>query len=222
MTWLSYRTRRVLRWTVAMLVWCSFAPQRIAAAADAPDVPRLAGTWKLDAGKSESAIKKIEASRGRSTWGHQRTVGGPRVGRDSVNMVAPREATQGARPDAPPPGVRTPELRLMTRPPDTLVIEQTDSTVVLFARGAPLEVLVIGLPQDKAGSVAPEAVHIPATWSDGRLLALRQDDRRARASQKFELSADGRTLTLTVAREPYEDGVPPLELRRVYVRESTD
>jgi hypothetical protein len=215
---LSLNARTALIWSIALAL-CTLPPRTIAADTGAPALPRLAGTWKLDVEKSESAIKKIEASRGRGSWGHQRRMGGSLVGRDSVDLVPPREATRRSRPDAPPPGTRTPELRLMTRPPDSLVIEQTDSTVVLFARGAALEVLVIGLPQDKAGSVEPGAVHIPATWSDGRLLALRQDERRARASQKFELSADARTLTLTVAREPYEDGVPPLELTRVYVRE---
>jgi hypothetical protein len=106
----------------------------------------------------------------------------------------------------------------MIRPPTSLLIEQTDSTVVLFAQGLPIEVLVVGLPQDKAGTVEPGAPHITATWSEHRLLTLREDDRGGRATQQFVLSADGRSFTLTLRREPRDD-TPPLEIRREYRRD---
>jgi hypothetical protein len=106
----------------------------------------------------------------------------------------------------------------MMRPPASMLIEQTDSTVILFEQGLPIEVLVIGLPQDKAGTVEPAAVHLTASWSAGRLLTLREDDRGGRATQQFALSPDGKSLTLILRREPRDDR-PVLEIRREYRRD---
>ena len=208
--------RRVAAVTGVIVLVSAAPPHRCCAAADPPAAPTLAGAWRLDVEASDSARKKMDATRNRGTWGHQRTHRGGGMRDVPVDLVPPRGALDGAHHDSL---AASPELRLMMRPPGRLAIEQTDSTVVLLAGGMPLEVLVVGLPQDKAGTVAPGAVHVPAAWSAGRLLAVRQDERRARASQRLELSPDGRTLTLTVAREPYEDDVPPLELKRIYVRE---
>jgi hypothetical protein len=111
-----------------------------------------------------------------------------------------------------------PEQRLMMRPPASMLIEQTDSTVVLFEQGLPIEVLVIGLPQDKAGTVEPAAPHIVASGAGARRLTLREDARGGRATQQFTLSPDGKSLTLILRREPRDDR-PVLEIRREYRRD---
>ena len=195
--------------------------------------PSLAGVWTLDVEKSDSAREKMEALRragGRgSRGGMDGGMGGGMGGGPGGGGM--RGGMGGGRPRRGPGDVpgngdprerqRGPEMRLMTRPPASMLIEQTDSTVVLFEQGLPIEVLVIGLPQDKAGTVEPEAVHIPASWSAARLLALREDERGGRAAQQFALSADGRSLTLTLRREPRDD-TPPLEIRREYRRDDGD
>ncbi len=109
----------------------------------------------------------------------------------------------------------------MMRPPASMLIKQTDSTVVLFEQGLPIEVLVLGLPQDKAGTVEPDALHITASWSGRRLLTLREDERGGRATQLFALSPDGKSFTLTLRREPRDD-MPPFEIKREYRRDDGD
>jgi hypothetical protein len=188
----------------------------------------LAGVWTLDVEKSDSAQEKMEALRRAGGRGPGGGMGGGMRGGGRRGGGMPGGIGRGRPPRGPGEGPgegeprerpRDPEQRLMMRPPASILIEQTDSTVVLFEQGLPIEVLVIGLPQDKAGAIEPGAIHIPASWSAGRLLALREDDRGGRATQQFALSADGRSLTLTLRREPREDGVPPLEIRREYRRD---
>jgi hypothetical protein len=187
---------------------------------DPTGTPTLAGVWTLDVEKSDSAREKMEAMRSSGGRGMRGGLGGGMGGGPM------RGGGGGSRPPrGPDPGsgegrrhARGPEMRLMVRPPASLLIEQTDSTVVLFEQGLPIEVLVVGLPQDKAGTVEPEATHINASWSGARLLALREDERGGRAAQELALSADRKVLTLTLRREPRDDA-PPIEIRRVYRRE---
>jgi hypothetical protein len=176
-------------------------------AAEAP--PALAGVWILDAAKSDHADEMIP----RMSGGRR-----PRAGRIGGMGGGPRGVPREGRPDGERRDrPRGPEMRLMVRPPDSLLIEQTDSTVALFEHGSPIEVLVVGPPQDRAATVEPEALHINATWSGRRLVALREDGPGGRASQQLVVSDDGRSFTLTLRREP-DDDRPPIEMRRVYRR----
>ena len=226
----SPRWPRPLVWSAVALLStvCAF-PAR-AAEQESAASPTLAGAWKLDIDKSDNAQEKMQAMRdsgGRGprgggmgggfgggggggmrggVWSGGRSRGGPGEGPDDS---AARDRQRG------------PEMRLITKPPSSMLIEQTDSTVVLFEQGLPIEVLVVGPPQDKAGTVDPEAPHITASWSGSRLLTLREDERGGRATQQFALSADGKSFTLTLRREPRDDA-PALEIRREYRREDAD
>ena len=189
---------------------------------DSAGPPKLAGVWTLDAGKSDSAREKMQAMRPPEDRGMRGGFGGGMGGGPVPGGMGGGRRPRGSGRDPgegegrrPPRG---PEMRLIMQPPASVLIEQTDSTVVLFEQGLPIEVLVVGLPQDKAGTVEPEATHINASWSGARLLALREDERGGRAAQELALSADRKVLTLTLRREPRDDA-PPLEIRRVYRRE---
>src|SRR4029077_19967438 len=118
-------------------------------------------------------------------------------------------------------GPRGPEMRLIMKPPASMLVEQSDSTIVLYEQGLPIEVLVLGAPQNRADAVDKEAPHIPASWSASRLTAIREDERGGRATQTFALAADGRSFTLTLRREPRDDR-PALEIRREYRREDAN
>lgn len=127
----------------------------------------------------------------------------------------------------------------MGQPPVTLLIEQTDGTVVLSENGLAIEVLIIGARHAEtsqetaaestanrrsdsvAASVEPEAPHRRAAWTGGQLLAERDDPRGGHASQRFAVSPDHKTLTLIVGREGRQ-GMRALELRRVYRRYEGD
>jgi hypothetical protein len=112
-------------------------------------------------------------------------------------------------------------MRLLARPPATLLIEQVDGTVVLSENGDAIEVLVLATADSAAAAVEHAAPHVHAEWKAGRLLAEREDPRGGRASQRFELNPAGDTLTLTVRREG-AGGRPPLELARIYHRYQGD
>ncbi len=77
-------------------------------------------------------------------------------------------------------------------------------------------------PADSLGvSLEPAAPHLRAAWTEKRLITQRDDPRGGRVSQRFELAPEGKTLTLVVRRAGRE-GMPPLELRRVYRRYEGD
>lgn len=211
---------RPLLWGAAALLAAFVSLPPSAAAEDAPRDTTFAGLWKLDVGKSDHAetMGGMRGPGGRGSWGGgARPTGGGMPG--GMGGRPPGGPGDGPSERGPGRRPRGPESRLMMQPPDTLLIEQTDSTVVLIERGLPIEVLVIGLPQGKAGTVDPEAPHITASWSGKRLLALREDERGGRASQQFALSADGRSLTLILRREPRDAEMPPIELKREYRRD---
>jgi hypothetical protein len=227
----SPRWPRPLLWSALAVLSTVYTFPTRAAAQASPAPPTLAGAWKLDVEKSDNAQEKMESMRrsgGRGPrggwgggwggggwggggmrgggWGGGRSRGGPG---GSPNDSAARDRQRG------------PEMRLMMKPPASMLIEQTDSTVVLFEQGLPIEVLVVGLPQNKAGAIDPEAMHITASWSGNRLLTLREDERGGRETQQFALSADGKSFTLTLRREP-RDEMPAFEMKREYRREDAD
>lgn len=222
----STRWLRFASWGSIALLSTGLTLSARAAPPDSAGTPTLAGVWTLDVGKSDSAEEKMAATRRADRGGRRGGMGGGmRGGRPGGGM--PGGMGRGGPPrgpgDGPPEGERRerpndPEMRLMMRPPASMLIEQTDSTVVLFEQGLPIEVLVLGLPQDRAGTVEPAAPHIVASWSGNRLLTLREDARGGRATQQFALNADGRSLTLTLRREPRDD-TPPIEIRREYRRD---
>lgn len=221
------RRPRSLSWgMVAILATVVTLPAH-AAEPESSGPPTLAGVWTLDVEKSDSARERMEAMRRAGGRGPAGGMGGSMRGGGRRGGGMPGGMGRGGPPRGPGEGPgegeprerpRDPEQRLMMRPPASILIEQTDSTVVLFEQGLPIEVLVIGLPQDKAGAVEPQAPHITATWSGGRLLTLREDDRGGRATQQFALSPDGMSFTLTLRREPRDD-TPPLEIKRQYRRD---
>ena len=221
------RRPRSISWGVVAILAIVVTLPVHAAEPDSGGPPTLAGVWTLDVEKSDSAQEKMEAMRRAGGRGSRGGMGGGMRGGGRRGGGMPGGMGRGGPPRGPGEGPGEgetrerpgdPEHRLMMRPPASILIEQTDSTVVLFEQGLPIEVLVIGLPQDRAGAVEPGAPHITASWSAGRLLTLREDDRGGRGTQQFALSADGKSFTLTLRREP-RDGATTLELKRVYRRD---
>lgn len=221
--------RRRLFW-IAAAILPAFAALAAHAADAPPPVPSLAGVWSYDAAKSDSAQQKMDTMRpqGRGTRGGGGWGGGMGGGRRGGGWSGAGMGGGGGRPPGGPGDeprgerdLRGPEMRLIMKPPASMLVEQTDSTIVLYEQGLPIEVLVLGLPQNRAGTVGPEAPHIPASWSANRLTAIREDERGGRATQQFALAADGKSFTLTLRREPRDDR-PALEIRREYRREDTN
>jgi hypothetical protein len=229
----SLRWPRPLLWSAVALLSTVYAFPARASEQESAASPMLAGAWKLDVGKSDNAQEKMQAMRGSGGRGPRGggMGGGFGGGGGGMRGGGMRGGMGGGRPRGGPgegpddsaarDRQRGPEMRLIMKPPASMLIEQTDSTVVLFEQGLPIEVLVVGPPQDKAGTIDPEAPHITASWNGSRLLTLREDERGGRATQQFALSADGKSFTLTLRREPRDDA-PALEIKREYRREDAD
>jgi len=229
--------RAPLSWAAIALV-SAFAALPAAAQAPAP-ASSLAGVWNYEAAKSDSAQQKMEAMRpqgggggrrGGGGWGGGMGGGGGRRGGGGWGGAGGGGmGGGGGRPPRGPGdessgdrgGARGPEMRLIMKPPTSMLVEQTDSTIVLYEQGLPIEVLVLGAPQNRADAVDKEAPHVPASWSGARLTAIREDERGGRATQTFAIAADGKSFTLTLRREPRDDR-PALEIRREYRREDAN
>jgi hypothetical protein len=217
---------RPLLWSAVAILAAFIALPASAAAPDSSGTTTLAGLWKLDVKNSDSAQDKLQGMRrsgGRGSWeGGGRPHGGGMGGGGMRGGMGggrpPRGAGEGPGEGGPGDRPRSPETRLMMQPPASLLIEQTDSTIVLIEKGLPIEVLVVGLPQGKASTVEPDVPHVTASWTGKSLLALREDERGGRATQEFTISADGKSFTLILRREPRDDR-PAMELKREYRRD---
>jgi hypothetical protein len=107
-----------------------------------------------------------------------------------------------------------------------LLIEQTDSTLVLSERGQTLKVLALGDPAIVAAAVEPDAPHYSAKWRGKVLSAERVSSRGGKLTQTFELEKDEKQLVIITRREPPSGRqgsmAQPLELKRVYDRYEGD
>ncbi len=235
---------RGLATALTLVLAAAAAPARAAEtpASRAPNA--LDGVWKLNEAQSESFQKKMAELRGDSGGGPGEGRGGGRGMRGGEGGMGGRPeggwgghgghggggegrgpGREGGGPggDGGGPegagGDRTPRLNLLARPPLMLVVEQSDSAVVLSERGDLLETLVIAGAVDTVAPSGPPRV--AARWAGKRLEAEGAGPRGGKLRQTYQLSADGNQLTVVVRAEGV-NGRPPIELKRVYDRYQGD
>jgi hypothetical protein len=209
-----------------------------AGAADAP--PRFGGEWKLNEKKSEDFREKMQAMRGPGGeggggggmhggfgggggggWGGHGGGGGGYGGggggwggRHGGGGQGSRGAGPNAEGGGPPDSTRQAEMRWLMEPPAMLLIEQTDSTVVLSDKGTTIQTLAF----NAAAGAAPSAASGPlydAKWKGSHLEATRSGARGRKVSETFELGGDGKVLTIVTKVEAGQDR-PTVEFKRVY------
>jgi hypothetical protein len=112
------------------------------------------------------------------------------------------------------------DMHDLARPPLMMLIEQSDSTVVLSERGQTLRVMALGDPVIVGAAIEPDAPHVGAKWHGSTLIAEHTGP-RGKLTQSFELNKDGTSLTI-VTRFEGSNGRPPIELKRVYDKYNGD
>lgn len=174
-------------------------PARADAAAKAP--PQLAGTWKLNERESDGG-------------GRHRRGGGGAPGEAGSGPPDGAQA-QGDEAEGSRDSSRSRDMNDIARPPMMLLIERTDSTIVLSERGQTLQVMALGDPLVVGAAIEPQAPHAEAKWHGQTLFSQHTSPRGGTTTRTYELSKDGKQLTIVTRRE-MPGGRPPLELKRVY------
>lgn len=138
---------------------------------------------------------------------------GPEGGPEGSGGGAPGDTSAHHRPP-------NSDMHDLARPPLMMLIEQSDSTVVLSERGETLRVMALGDPVIVGAAIEPDAPHVGAKWH-GQTLIAEHTGPRGKLTQSFELSKDSKSLTI-VTRFEGSNGRPPIELKRVYDKYNGD
>ena len=210
--------------------------------------PNFLGAWKLNLDKSDSFMDKMHAARGggEGGGGHGGGGGGGYGGHgghhggggygggggggygggggggygggggDASGAGGEGEPGGGAGAESGP--ARSSVMQLVARPPLSLAIDQTDTSVVFEERGRVIETLVFAgkVPEP---STEPGASPVwPAKWH-GRSLVAESPSRNGRKlEQSLELSKDTNELIVTMKIESSQNP-QPIELKRTYDRD---
>jgi len=184
--------------------------------------PTFAGQWKLDEKHSENFRDKMAAARpdgGGGGWAGRGGGGGMRGGGGGGGWG---RRGGGGGPDAagggPRDSSRAAEMRWLAEPPQMILVEQSDSSIVLSERGVTVQLLAF---HAVAGEAPPLPPRFDARWDGPRLEAMRVNGRGRTTRETFELGPDGKTLVIVTHLEGGGDR-PPIDLRRVYARYEGD
>src|SRR5580765_3847122 len=202
--------------------------------------PSFLGAWKLNLEKSDTFADKMhEAMRshgehgggysghggggygghggggygghgGGGYGGHGGMGGGAEGGGDAAEG-------DGAAGGSEPP--RHPEMQMLMRPPLSLAIDQTDTSVVFEERGRVIETLIFAgrAPEPDTEPGAPPTWR--AKWRGQHLVAESPSRNGRKLEQSLELSNDAKELIVTTTIENSQAGSGPIELRRIYDRD---
>ena len=201
-----------------------------------PAKPRLQGLWMFDAKASDDPAKMF-AGRGGGEGGGMRGGGGRHGGMGGGGMGGGAGMGEGGPPPDAPQGGAGPEGgdaaesgrggRRMG-PAQKLVIDQFDDHIEIGEDARPPRVLLLGdaaadakpvqakpegVPQgDGQRPRTPPPVH--AQWHGRTLVAARTMGQRGTLTESYELSNDGKTLTITSTFSGGKRDMPGL--KRVY------
>ena len=109
-------------------------------------------------------------------------------------------------------------MQLVARPPLSLAIDQTDTSVVFEERGRVIETLQFAGKAPESGGEPDASPVLPAKWH-GRSLVAESSGRNGRKlEQSLELSKDTNELIVTMRIESSQNP-QPVELKRIYDRD---
>jgi len=222
-----FHPTRWLGFASAALVACASVPRVAGAASDSSAPAYFGGTWRLNEQMSDSPQKILTEVRNNGWHG---AAGGWNGGMGGMGGGGGYggghhhggEGEGGGRPPGDAEGegrgggdsTRAPALNDVTRPPMTILVEKTDSTIVLSERARAHEVLTFGDPTITGAAIEPDVPHAHAKWR-GHTLVSERAGPRGKITRTFELTKDGKQLIITTHREG-SDGRPPLDFKRVY------
>jgi hypothetical protein len=189
-------------------------------------VPDLSGAWSLDSAKSDDPREKMEAARpggpggrgGPGGGGHGGPMGGGPPGGGPPGGGPPGGGPEGGGPPQGEHGQQgaRPDSALMHRvmhPAAALSIRQ-DTTDVFVAEGQQEARRILIVDEKPETKVARNVF-----YHDGRkLVEVSPLGPRSRLRETYEVSKDGRTLTVIARIEGDDERMPTVEIRQVYSR----
>jgi hypothetical protein len=196
-------SRAILVSAIALTIGLAIGPRPARATDDTPsgrtegppEGISLTGHWDLDRDRSDDPRQK-----GREAMEGMRTGEPTRPGVDVMTPGDPRVHDPSGAPRGRRPGTIGPDARSAVFPeieqPKELTIAQR-STLVLIQEGDD-EDNVRGIHTDGQPRPIPGGGVMSGAWEDGHLVVETRRDDGLRRKETFELSADGRELTLTV------------------------
>jgi hypothetical protein len=201
----------ILRGAVALTIALAFGPQPVAAREDAPSgrpegPPKgvsLTGYWTLDRDRSDDPRQKVrEAMEGMRPG--DSIPGGEMPAGPGVDVMTPGDprvhdpfgAPRGRRPGTIGPDPRSAVFAEIEQPKELTIAQR--SALVLIQEGDD-EDDVRGIHTDGQPRPIPGGGGtMSGAWEDGHLVVETRRDDGLRRTETFELSADGRELTVTV------------------------
>lgn len=211
--------------------------------ASAP-VPSLDGIWMFDAKRSDDPRKIMEANRpqggpggeggrrfgggmgggppgggppggGEGGWGGRRGGGDGEVGEGGAGSEGRGENADGEqRPRVNP-------FERVMRPAQKVVIEMLEDQVnVAEDERTPRAYAIADSLKAHGHELVTEGTK--AFWKGGKLQMSQVTGRRGAVLESYELSADGKTLTIRAHREGGPEGMPNPVFTRVYTRYEGD
>jgi hypothetical protein len=186
----------------------------------------LDGIWMFDAAHSDDPMKVMQASRpqggaggeggppmGGGMGGGRRGGGGPGMGRGGDDAAGGDHPDQPAenRPRGPSPMSR------VLRPAKKLVIDmQADQAVLTEDENAARPYAIADSLKAHGHELLTE--NTSAQWKSGKLEMTQVMGQRGKLVETYEVSHDGKTLTIRARREGGREGMPNPILTRVYTR----
>jgi hypothetical protein len=204
-------SRAILVVAVVLSVGLAFGPRSAGASDDAPsgrtEAPpegvSLTGYWKLDRDRSDDPGQKArEAIEGMRTG--EPISGGETPAGPGVDVMTPGDprvhdpsgAPRGRRPGTIGPDPRSAVFAEIDQPKELTIAQR--STLVLIQEGDDADD-VRGIHTDGQPRPIPGGGGVMSgAWEDGHLVVETRRDDGLRRTETFELSADGRELTVTV------------------------
>lgn len=218
-------------------------PAAVAAEASTPSAPSLDGIWMFDANRSDDPRKIMEANRpqggpggeggrrfgggmgggppgggppgGGGGWGGRRGGGDGEVGEGGSGSEGRGESADGEqRPRVNP-------FERVMRPAQKVVIEMLEDQVnVAEDERTPRAYAIADSLKAHGHELVTEGTK--AFWKGGKLQMSQVMGRRGAILESYELSADGKTLTIRAHREGGPEGMPNPTFTRVYTRYEGD
>lgn len=214
------------------------------AAASASTAPSLDGIWMFDEKHSDDPRKIMEANRpqggpggeggrrfgggmgggmgggppgggGEGGWGGRRGGGDGEVGEGGSGAEGRGENADGA------PRPRVNPFERVMRPAQKVVIEMLEDQVnVAEDEHTPRAYAIADSLKAHGHELVTDGTK--AFWKGGKLQMSQVSGRRGSIVESYELSADGKTLTIRAHREGGPEGMPNPTFTRVYTRYEGD
>lgn len=109
-------------------------------------------------------------------------------------------------------------MQRIFQPAEKVVIDQLDHEIHLFEDDRPTRVLSLDGTVARAAADSSTAMGVPASWHGRQLVSIESLGGRGVLIETYDLSADGRTLTVRATMQGGPSGRPSPTFQRIYTK----